>query len=299
MNVGPQVVKVAGVLASPRRASDKPFTLTIMARIQNTGLRFCALSSLVVVLACPAHAQDHDHDEHSHIHFSHPIITESPSPDTKVRIDETYSSAPTDGGIDRHTVRFEGEYAFSPGLSIELDVPFTILDPASGSSVRRLDNVEIGLKYANYSLAEHGVLIGGGIEFGLPTGRESVGIGSDEVLEIEPFVDIGFIRDRVELVAFAGLGFPTGAEDEPDAEFGWNASFLYHASQRVMPLLELEGATAIGGHQDGVILLNVTPGLKVEPIRDRDLQVGVGISVPVTDAKDFGARVRISVFYHI
>jgi hypothetical protein len=51
-----------------------------------------------------------------------------------------------------------------PAIERTINVPYSFLDPDDEPSRDRLDTVEIGLKYANFSFEEHGLLLGGGIE---------------------------------------------------------------------------------------------------------------------------------------
>jgi len=267
---------------------------------------FHKTATLVVLMAFAGTALAQEHSSHSHdgtLHFSHPLVAESPSPDTKLRFDYFFANAPGEegeAGAKRHTTRIEGEYAFTPSFSIEVDLPYTFLDPDEGQSMDRLDNAEVGIKYANFAFAEHGLLLGGGIEFALPTGNEDKGIGSDHVLEIEPFLDFGYKYDLLEIVGFTSFGLPQNenGEDEADVEVGWNLSTLYHISPKVQALLEFDGEHVYGGEEDGVNIVNVTPGIKIRPFDSSDLQVGIGVSLPLTDDKEFHARPILSVFYH-
>lgn len=105
----------------------------------------------------------------------------------------------------------------------------------------RLDNIEIGLKYANFVFYEYNLLLGGGIEFGLPTGNEEKNVGSNHVLEVEPFLDFAYKRERLEIVGFMSFGLPQteNGEDLADLELGWNLSTLYHVSSKVQVILKL------------------------------------------------------------
>ena len=273
-------------------------------------MKFCfehlwpGLFSFVTLLACANTALAYEHSSHNHgsnLHFSHPLVAESPSPDTKLRFDYYFANEPGEEGetgADRHTLRLEGEYAFMPSFSVEIDVPYTFLEPDEGQSTDRLDNIEVGLKYANFAFSEYELLLGGGIEFGLPTGNEEKNIGSDNVLEVEPFLDFGYKRDRLEIVGFTSFGFPQNGEDEADLELGWNLSVLYQMTPRLQVLLESDGEHVYGGEEDGVDIVNVTPGIKVQPLDDPNLQIGVGVSLPLTDEKAFHVRLILSVFYH-
>ena len=221
--------------------------------------------SLVLVLFVPlrvAFAQEHaEADHHEGLHFSHPLIAESVSPDTKVRIDYDFADLGPDASA--HTLRLELEYAFHRAFSIEAGIPFTSLDlDESGTS--RFGNAEVALKFANYAFENRGVLLGYGVEFGLPTGSEAAAIGSDHVVEFEPFFNIGFQRSDWELVVFTTFGIPTNQEEgeEVDTELGTDFSMLYHASPRLQLLLEFDGESVLSGEESGKQTWHVTPGIK-------------------------------------
>lgn len=254
----------------------------------------------VVIAAAEAQAEGGEaaHSHRAPIHFSHPLIAESPSPDNKIRGDYVFRDE--DDG-ERHTARFEGEYAFRPWLSMEVDLPVTIRRPDDGSNEANLDNIEVGLKYANFAFARHGVLVGGGLELGLPTGDDAKGIGSNNEIEIEPFLDAGFKRGRFEVVGFLAFGVPVNQdeaeEDAVDLELGYNLAAQYDLSARFTALLELDGETIAVGDEDETVV-NITPGLKFRPTGDPDLQLGAGVSFPVTDDEAFDVRAIASLFYH-
>lgn len=264
------------------------------------------ISTLSTVLACCSSVFANDgiaDDHHGDLHFQHPLVTESPSPDTKLRLDYSMANEPDEdgeAGAYRHSARLEAEYALVPSFSIEVNIPYTLLVPDEGKNTDHLDTAEIGFKYANFALSEYGMLLGGGIECGLPTGNDEKGIGSDHVLEVEPYLDFGYMLDELEVVGFISFGLPQNdaGDDEADLELGWNLSALYHVSHKVQALLELDGERIDGGEEDGTTIVNVTPGIKVEPFSNPKLQLGAGISLPLTDDKEFYARTIVSVFYH-
>ncbi len=272
---------------------------------------------IVLWITSAAAAQDddaHNHDvegadrasnpEHDHgpfdLHFSHPIVAESPSPDTKVRLDYGFSDLDEDGGVSRNGVRIEVEYAFHPSFSIELDVPYTFRAVEEAGTESSFDNVEIALKFANFAFAESGILLGYGIEFGLPTGDPDKGIGSDHIVELVPFLDFGYKRGHVELVSFAEFAVPTNQneEEEVETEFEFTFSSLYHFAPRLEGLLEFDGATVLSGEEAGETVLNVNPGLKFRLLGSRRLAVGLNAGFPLTNHREFDVRVLASVFYH-
>lgn len=248
------------------------------------------------------------------LHFSHPLISESPSPDTKIRLD--YFFLDVDGEVEdeeigeegegpsrfkESTIRLELEYAFTRNISIEADIPYTFLNVEDGNNENNFNNIELGVKLATFILEEFGILLGGGLEFGLPTGNDRKGIGSDNIIEIEPFVDFGYKLQSFELVGFLSLGFPVnqkGDQDEGD-EMGYNLSMLYHLGDVVEVLLEFDGETVLNGEEDGEFVLNIDPGIKVAPFKNKDLQLGFGVGFPLTDDEEFKYRLVGSIFYHM
>jgi hypothetical protein len=246
------------------------------------------------------HDDDHDEHHHSHLHFSHPLIAESPSPDTKIRFDYFYQRFNSDGiEAADHTARLEFEYAFRPSFSIEINAPYTVhRESVPGEDKQHVGNTEVALKFANFHFEEKGLLLGYGVEFGLPTGSDRQGIGSSHVFEVKPYVDMGYQRDKLQVVAFTSLSVPANqhkGEDEPKA-LGYNLSFLYQLPHHFEPLIELDGASPLSGGEGTAF--NVTPGFKFRPLQKRDFSIGLGSSFPLTHRKEFQNRVVVSAFYH-
>ncbi len=273
-----------------------------------------AFAAVLGVMTAAAPAGAHEADHGSGLHFAHPLFTESPSPDTKLRIDhffarlvgeEDASAASIEFAAlpaDLHTFRLEGEYAFAPSFSIEVNLPFSIRDAGPPFGARRhLGNGDIGLKYANHSLADRGLLFGGGIEIGLPFGDDGKGIGSDHIVDLEPFVDLAWKRGRIEVVGFLSVGLPLADRPEdgaPDAELAVDLSALCHVTERLSLLLEFNGEHVVGGEEAGLDAWNVAPGLKFAPFAGVALQIGVGVQIPVNGRKEQKIRTVLSAFYH-
>ncbi|HSC34851.1 MAG TPA: hypothetical protein VLG45_06215 [Thermodesulfobacteriota bacterium] len=260
----------------------------------------------------PVFAHDY-HNNPDGLHFSHPLIAESPSPDTKIRLD--YFFLDVDGEVEdeelgeegegpskfkESTVNLELEYAFTRNISIEADIPYTFINPDEGKDVNHFNNIEIGVKLATFFLEEYGILLGGGLEFGLPTGDDEKGIGSDNIFEIEPFMSFGWKYKILEVVSFLHIGFPVnqkGDQNEGD-ELGYNLSTLVHATEWLEVLLEFDGETVLNGEEEGESVLNIDPGVKFKPFKSQELHVGFGAGFPVTNDEEFEYRLIASVFYH-
>lgn len=221
------------------------------------------------------HEGDHGHDHHrpsseelghrdarphaAHPHFTHPLVTESPIPENQFRLDFAYARGDDgDVDVDRYAVEASVEAALTPDLGLELAVPYAFIHRDDGDADGHTDNVEVALKYADYRYGARGVVLGAGLEVGLPTGDDDVGIGDDRAVELEPYVALGYRRDRLEVISFLRLGVPVNERDEEegevDLEVGADLSLLYHVSPRVAALLEFNGSAVAAGDADETLL---------------------------------------------
>lgn len=261
---------------------------------------------LVVILAAsfPARAQEHAHDNgHSQsdrLHFTHPLVTESVSPDTKVRLDYVFT---TPGSA--YELEFEGEYAFHPAFSIEAGVHY---DLSQGG----LGDTHVLFKFANYAFAERGVLLGYGVVFGLPTGdHDDAGgarghhghahaAGDSDIYEIEPFLNAGIRRGALEISGWARFAIPTNQETQSEVEtnFRYDLSALYHVGPRLDVLTELNGAWGLSGHASGDATASVVPGVRLRPFTGVNFVGAIGMALPLTYQESFDSRVILSLFYH-
>ena len=267
---------------------------------------FTCFIFLILLTANSNFLSAHEGESHAEkgLHFSHPLISESPSPDTKIRLDYFFMDIEGEeeqgGGLKNHTIRLEAEYAFSRNISIEVDAPYTFINPDEGIGVDHLNNIEVGLKLASFIFEQYSLLLGGGIEFGIPTGDDQKGIGSDHILEIEPFLSMGYKYNNFELVSFISLGFPVNQDDGEDEsdEFGYNVSLLYHLTNGIEVLLEIDGEVALNGEEDGESILNIDPGIKILPFNNKDIHIGFGAGFPLTEDEAFEYRLIGSLICH-
>lgn len=210
-------------------------------------------------------AQEHDDDhDHDHLHFSHPLVTESPTPDTKIRFD--YLAVRTTGATDeRETdLRLEGEYAFTDAVSLAVVAPYVFRTLPGGTKLNALGSLELSLKAASLRFAEQGILIGGGLSAALPTGSDTKGIGSGHMIELAPFADIGYKRDALELVGLATYSTTVRRRpgDEAERTLSFDASALYHIRPRLEGLFEISTSRALVGAESGIQETFIAPGSK-------------------------------------
>jgi hypothetical protein len=262
--------------------------------------RWILFAALFVVPSGALKAQEHEEDhDHDHLHFSHPLVTESPSPDTKLRLDYigTRTSGPT--GLHEITFRLEGEYAFSPSVSLAIVAPFITRTAPAADRASGLGNIELSLKVASLALGERGFLLGGGLSAALPTGSDAKAIGSSHIVELEPFLDAGYKRNSLEFVGFAILSstFRRRAGEEAERNLTFDFSALYRIQSRLEGLIEVTTARALVGPESGSQQTFVAPGLKVYPFTNRQLMFGASVELGMGVVNDTRALL-LSGFYH-
>lgn len=265
-------------------------------------------STIFLMLSNITHAQ-HSHAEdpnqpghHIGLHFVHPLFTESISPDTKMRLDYQLQNP----GSASET-ELEGEYAFSRIFSLEAGIHY---EP----ELNRFGNTHLLFKFANYALEERGILLGYGLSLDLPTGSgHPHGAGethgqepaadhhsNGNIYQFSPFLNAGVKAGNLELVGWSLFHIPTNQNHQENVatSLEYNVSVLYHLSPRIQPLLELNGTQRLSGvpAEDGI--LNISPGLRVQLLKDTPLILGLGVCLPVTEERSFDSRIKISAFYH-
>ena len=259
-------------------------------------MRLPFLVLLIVIFTITIQAQHH-HDEE--LHFSHPLITESPSPDTKVRFDYFYRRFRT-ARTSEHSARIEFEYAFKPTFSVEVNLPYTFRRTEGQPTVSHGDSMDVAVKLANPVFKEHHVLLVYGVEFGLPTGSDSKGIGSSHLVEVAPYLGAGLKREKLEVVGISSVRFVANKRmgDEEGTRLGYQLSFLFKPNPTVQPLIEIGGQTGLSGLERGHTVVNLSPGIKFRPVHSEHWQLGAGIGFPLTNRHDFSTQAVVSAFYH-
>lgn len=259
---------------------------------------FAICAAVPFTVMAQEHGHEHDHgDREGPLHFAHPIFTESPSPDTKVRLDYLFRQITAD--TREHSMRLEAEYAFNPSVSIEANIPVTSRSE-SGTTANSVGSGEIALKLANFSQAERGLLFGGGLAVGVPTGNDRKAIGSGHIFELEPYVDAGYKHGEGELVSFLSYSTTVNRHiDEPnEQELALAISGLYHVAERVETLLEFQTIRSVGGEDTGRQTAAIGLGVKYHIGRVHHLVIGLGGRVPITHDRESEHEVLLSALWH-
>jgi hypothetical protein len=283
-------------------------------RITALGLGFL-LNFLLIGMAAAAVADDPqqhrpanvEEGEHEHAHppvdLPHAIVTESPVPETELTFRYSFGKNSGDDGSS-HGLQASIEYAFNVGFSVEAALPYALLDPDSAGPRGGLDNIEIAAKWATYQFTDYHLLPSAGVAVSLPTGDDERGIGSDRAFEIEPFVRVGYWMDRFHAVGEVRIAVPFNRRSDErkegeDFSIGYNLALFYEVTPHIQALVELHGDSAFGGIGGDSATLYVSPGVTFLPFKDESVLLGVGVSLPITDERDFDYAVNLLAIIHL
>jgi hypothetical protein len=239
-----------------------------------------------------------DKNGEEHMEFSHPLITESISPDTKVRF--TFLDTKAKNNVLSQTYDLELEYSPVPSFSIHLDVPYSVLKPTGNHSISNLDEIELTFKFANFAFANHNFLLGYGITFGLPTGDQTKGIGNNHIWDINPFLNGGIIWKRWEWTAYFIFGIPSNQYTNENIQTGLESRLtaLYHISSRWEVLIEAGNTSQIIHFNKDERSYDLTEGVKFRPDPDKPWIIALGVRHPVFQNNEIKLQGIVSVFYH-
>ncbi|HET7114985.1 MAG TPA: hypothetical protein VFI29_00750 [Hanamia sp.] len=236
--------------------------------------------------------------EKDHLEFSHPLITESISPDTKIRF--TYLNTKVQSGITSQQYVLELEYSPVPVFSLHLDVPYGTLKSQGASSFSNLDNIELTLKFANFAFANHNVLLGYGIGFGLPTGNDSKGIGSDHVIDVEPFLNAGYLWRKWEWTAYFTFSVPTHQHkgENMQSSLESRATALYHLNRYWQLLAEFGNERDISSPSGWNKNYDLLEGFKYLPFGHKPWILGAAVRQGLGKNSDLHFQWLLTLFYH-
>lgn len=249
-----------------------------LARYAQTVLLLGCVQASAAAQVTYEHTGSHSHEAHVHLlHFTHPLIAESVTPDTKVRLNYAHHRH-----TDETDWELEGEYAFGQAFSIETGAEYD-------QHAAAFTHVHVTPKVASFRWQERMLLAGYGVTLGVPVAGESA-------YDVEPFLNAGIKRGDWEFSAWSKYThtFARGLEPAANA-MGYNIVALLHSNARLQPVVELDGAafsSSTEGNQT-----RVTPSLRFVPIMDSGLALAAGITVPVAGEKE-SSTVALSALYH-
>jgi hypothetical protein len=248
-------------------------------------MRFTA-AGLVLVMCCaaaPAYAQY----EEPNIAFFYPLLTRRPVIERELEV----KLAHTKGLEERETeAALAIEWAILPRFQVELEVPFTVLDPDAGKTVAGFGDIELQAKLQVFKSVQYRALVAFGLESKLASGSKARGLGGEYA--IEPFLTAGIALGPFDLIGEVAYEWILNGDEHPrEQEFTARLAIAYPVSRWFTPLLELVTVTTTRGPADdeeGLLhktQVYLVPGVNIRPRPGMTFRAG--FQVPLTTAKAF------------
>jgi hypothetical protein len=185
-------------------------------------------------------------------------------------------------------------YGWTDRLAMELEIPYLVLDPASGERQDGLGDVELELKYSLFRDPDDTRALAVGAEISFPTGDEDRGTGRGEFAG-EVFV--AFTRSFSDLAVHLNLGLELeeeleDGEEELETEFEYGVAVEWEFAEETALLAALVGATGDEGTE-----LSLIPGIEWEWEGERsEIVLGLGLPIGLTDeTPDWGVVAIVEV----
>jgi mono/diheme cytochrome c family protein len=180
------------------------------------------------------------------------------------------------------------ERRFGARWMVELNIPFDLQQSPPGQWTHGLGDVAVAVKHALYHSVDRGTIFSLGEEVALPTGKETLGLGSGHTT-LETFAAFGQRLPRESFVqAPAGVGVPVHAPEAATDTF-WRAgvgkTFTEGGFNRTWtPMLELIAARELASGARSQ--WDVVPQMQVSLSKRRHILLSGGIQVPITARED-------------
>jgi len=215
------------------------------------------------------------------LNFPRALITEKAFPENESLVTSSFQTGPTHGS----STALLHERRFGSRTMMEFNVPFETQQTETGQTNYGLGDVAIANKRDLFHSVASGSIFSVGEEVGLPTGKETLGLGGG-VTTFETFAAFGQRLPALSFVQFhAGVGLPTKPEIVPREAF-WRAAFGKQFVQGGFyrtwtPIVEIVAAREL---TDGAASeWDVVPQMQVSLSKRRHILVSGGVQIPMNE----------------
>ena len=222
-----------------------------------------------------------------------PLFTEKAYPEDEAVITTSIQGE----GQDRLTHEFLWEQRFGARNQIEISVPLQIAETGgSAGRVTRLGDLAVGVKHNLRYNIERGTIVSVGAELVLPTGDETLGLGSGTTV-FEPGITWAKILPRDSFIQVQGqFEFPaeSGFDDQISVKAAvgrtWTTGGPF--GRAWSPMIEVLGARTFGSGSD--TQWDLVPQFQVTLNTRQHVMANFGFRIPASDSS---TRETQFVFY--
>jgi hypothetical protein len=196
------------------------------------------------------------------------------------------------------TTRFVHEKRFGPRSQIEVVVPFTSRERASGNWTGGVGDIAVAFKHAVFHSLDSGSIVSAHAEVVFPTGDEDRGFGKG-VTVFEPFVTYGQIFPRDSFLQFQG-GFELPADRDLADEAFWRTAlgktFTQGSFGRAWtPMVEFLAAREL--ETRAVTRWDIVPQVQVSLPTRQHILLNVGVRSPINDRSGRSTQIMVYLLW--
>ncbi|MFQ5889695.1 MAG: hypothetical protein ACE5JR_06545 [Gemmatimonadota bacterium] len=235
--------------------------------------------------------------------FIDPLVTEHAFVDRKLRSDFGARFAREDEEGRRYENVFVFEYAFTDWLALELTQPLIFTDPEEAPGESGLGDLGWAAKFEFlHPEVGDGIILATGLEGSLPSGLEEVGGGEEYV--VAPFFAadwaIGPGRFKLQTNAEAEFVIPRGEGESELEAIEWNVALSFFATERVVPLIELNTEFEELQEDASKAIYAITPGLVIslKDIAGTSFDIAAGAQIFFGEDREEDLALLVSLRHH-
>ena len=218
------------------------------------------------------------------LNFPRALITEKAFPENESLLTTSFETGPAHAMSNA----ILHERRFGSRTMMEFNIPFETQQTDTGSWNYGLGDVAVAVKRALWHSVERGSILSVGEEVGLPTGKESLGLGTG-VTTFESFAAYGQRLPGLSFVqVHAGVGLPTKPDIVPREAFwrvAFGRQFVQGGYNRTWtPIVEVVAARELV--TDATSEWDVVPQMQLSLSKRRHILVSGGVQIPVNERVD-------------
>ena len=226
------------------------------------------------------------------LNLPRPLITDKAYPEQEAIVGGRLGRGPSKTTEAFGTI----EYRLNGLTNVELTTSYLNVRPDGGQPDSGLGDSVLSLNRVVAFSQANRWLTSAGLGLGLPTGSQSRGLGSGDLVW-EPFVRGGWDWHQVVIQGDAVLSLPQKNTDV-------NSVFMYDVAigryfkpeprMQITPMIEFNSETPLNGPTSSVTKSVVLPEIRVQWLH---WSTAVGVQVPITGARDFNTRPMFDFTY--
>lgn len=217
--------------------------------------------------------------------FPHPLITSKAFPEQHLTVGGRFGRNGTNISEYMGTL----DYRVNGLTSIGIMARGLFIDPNMGPTESGLGDTVLSVNRILAFSTQYRTSASANLGLALPTGSERRGLGTGGVV-FEPGLRAGADWKQVVVQVAGALAVPAGtsnSKSQANVDVAIGRYFYPNQRLQITPMIELNTATGISGSSSGETRIAILPLLRVKWLK---WAVGIGVQVPITDARDFDIR---------